>query len=107
MSKQRRGKRSGNMSSFLYSLSPLHSLCLPQGHSLCQHMFTYAGGATVKNCLPMQETQEMWVQSLDQEYPPGVGNGNLAQCSCWGKSHGQRSLAAYSPWSRKESDLTD
>ena len=55
----------------------------------------------------MQETQEMWVQSLDQEYIPGVGNGNPAQCSCWKKSHGQRSLAAYSSWSRKESDMTD
>ena len=33
MSKQRRGKRAANISYFLYSLSPLHSLCLPQGHS--------------------------------------------------------------------------
>ena len=27
--------------------------------------------------------------------------------SCLGKSHGQRSLAGYSPWSQKESDLTE
>ena len=35
----------------------------------------------------MQEMQEMWVQSLDQEDPPGVGNGsvgngNLPQYYC-------------------------
>ena len=24
----------------------------------------------------------------------------------WGKSHGQRSLAGYSPWGYKESDMT-
>ena len=33
-------------------------------------------------------------------------NGNPFQYSCLGKSHGQRSLAGYSPWSRKESDTT-
>ena len=32
---------------------------------------------------------------------PGEGNGHLFQDSCLGKSHGQRSLADYSPWSHK------
>ena len=32
---------------------------------------------------------------------PGEGNGHLLQDSCLGKSHGQKSLADYSPWSRK------
>ena len=32
---------------------------------------------------------------------PGGGNGNPLQYSLPGKSHGQRSLADYSPWSRK------
>ena len=31
----------------------------------------------------------------------GGGNGNLLPYSFLGKSYGQRSLAAYSPWSRK------
>ena len=37
---------------------------------------------------------------------PGEGNGNLLQYSCLGKSHGQRKLVGYSPWSHKELDTT-
>ena len=33
--------------------------------------------------------------------PLGRGQGNLLQYSCLGKSHGQRSLSGYSPWSDK------
>ena len=33
---------------------------------------------------------------------PGEGNGNPLQCSCLENPHGQRSLAGYSPWGRKE-----
>ena len=32
---------------------------------------------------------------------PGEGNGNPLQYSCLEKSHGQRSLAGYSPWGCK------
>ena len=35
---------------------------------------------------------------------PGGGNGNSLQYSCLENPHGQRSLAGYSPWGRKESD---
>ena len=35
---------------------------------------------------------------------PRIGNGNPFQDSCLKKSHGQRNLVCYSPWSRKESD---
>ena len=35
---------------------------------------------------------------------PGGGNGNPLQYSCLKKSHGQRSLAGYSP---KELDMTE
>ena len=35
----------------------------------------------------------------------GEGNGNLLQYSC--SSHGGRSLVGYSPWGRKESDMTE
>ena len=38
---------------------------------------------------------------------PGVGNGNPLQYSFLEKSLGQRSLAGYSPWGLKESDMTD
>ena len=44
----------------------------------------------------MQETQELWIQSLSQEDPPGEGNGNLLQYSCLGnpmdRGAGQASL---------------
>ena len=36
----------------------------------------------------------------------GEGNGNPLQYSCLG-NYGQRSLAGYSPWSCKESDMTE
>ena len=37
----------------------------------------------------------------------GVENGNLLQYSCLENPHGQRSLAGYSPWGHKDSDLTE
>ena len=37
---------------------------------------------------------------------PGVGHGNPLQHSCLEIPHGQRSLVGYSPWGRKESDIT-
>ena len=37
---------------------------------------------------------------------PGGGNGILLQYSCLGNPLGQKSLAGYSPWGRKESDMT-
>ena len=36
--------------------------------------------------------------------PSGEGNGNTFQYSLPGEFHGQRSLAGYSPWDRKELD---
>ena len=38
---------------------------------------------------------------------PGEGNGNPLQLFLPGESHGQRSLAGYSPWGHKESDMTE
>ena len=38
---------------------------------------------------------------------PGGGHSNPLQYSCLGNPHGQRSLAGYSPWGRKESDTTE
>ena len=38
---------------------------------------------------------------------PGVRNDNALQYSCLENLSGQRSLAGYSPWGRKESDMTE
>ena len=37
----------------------------------------------------------------------GVGNGNLLPVFLPGTFHEQRSLVDYSPWGRKESDMTE
>ena len=39
--------------------------------------------------------------------PPGGGHGNPLQYSCLENPHGLRSLAGYSPWCRKESNMTE
>ena len=41
------------------------------------------------------------------ERSPGGGHGNPVQYSCLENPHGQRSLAGYSPWGHKESDVTE
>ena len=38
---------------------------------------------------------------------PGGGHGNSLQYSCLENSHGQRSMAGYSPWGCKRSDQTE
>ena len=38
---------------------------------------------------------------------PAGGHGNPLQCSCLENPHGQRSLAGYSSWGRKGSDMTE
>ena len=38
---------------------------------------------------------------------PGEGSGNLTPVFLPGKSHGQRSLVGYNPWSHKELDMTE
>ena len=38
---------------------------------------------------------------------PGEGNGNPLQYSCLENPWGQRNLVVYSPWGRKELDLTE
>ena len=66
----------------------------------------FPGGTVVKNPHDNVGDVETWVQSLGWEDP---------WCRKWqhtsvflpGKSHGQRSLADYSPWSHKESDMTE
>ena len=57
---------------------------------------------TVKN-LPAR--WESWVQSLGQEDPLEEGMATHSSILP-GESHGQRSLAGYSPWGHTESDMT-
>ena len=59
---------------------------------------------TVKNLPAMQET---WVQSLGQEDPPEEVTATHSSILAWRIPHGQRSLVGYSPWDRKESDMTE
>ena len=67
----------------------------------------FSGGSVVKD-LPANvgETGDVgsipgWGRSLVE------GNGNPLQYSCLAASHRQRSLADYSPWGCKESDMTE
>ena len=45
-----------------------------------------------------------WIPGLRSS--PEGGHGNPLQYSCLENPHGQRSLAGYGPWGRKESDVT-
>ena len=45
---------------------------------------------------------ETWVGKI-----PGGGHGNPLQYSCLENPHGQRSLVGYSPWGRKELEMTE
>ena len=38
---------------------------------------------------------------------PGAGHGNPLQYSCLENPHGQKSMAGYSPWGHKESDMAE
>jgi len=62
---------------------------------------TWSSSKTI--CPPIHETQ---VQSLGWEEP--LESEMVTHSSILtGKSHGQRSLAGYSPWGHKESDMTE
>ena len=61
----------------------------------------------VKNPLGMQQMQEIQTRSLGQEDPLEKEMATHSNTLAWKKSHGQRSLASYSPWRCKESDTTE
>ena len=58
---------------------------------------------TVKNLLAMRETQ---VRSLGREDPLEEGIATVP-VFLPGEFHGESSLAGYSPWGHKESDMTE
>ena len=102
--------------------NPLQYLCLENLHGQrslvccspwgCKESTTstysqgFPGVSAVKNLPAMQKVQEMQVQSLGQE-------DTLEECMAThssilaGKFHGGRSLAGYSLWGCKESDMTE
>ena len=60
----------------------------------------------------MPELQEARVQSLGREDPQEESTATHSITLAWDipcpwESHGQRSLAGYSPWGRKELDATE
>ena len=64
--------------------------------------FIFPGDSDGKECVAMQETQ---VRSLSREDP--LEKGMQPTPVFWpGESHGQRSRVGYSPWGRKELDMT-
>ena len=64
----------------------------------------FPDGTVVKN-LPANARDAGLTPELGRSL--GVGNGNPLRYSCLGKSHGQRSLAGYSPWGCKELETTE
>ena len=61
--------------------------------------------ATRSSLVAHAHRQETGVQSLGRS--SGEGSGNPLPIFLLGESHGQRRLAGYSPWGRKESDTTE
>ena len=72
---------------------------------LCEilgRLFGFLGGSPVKNP-PAYAGDLGLIPGLGRS--PGGGHSN-PQYRCLENPHGQRSLAGYSPWGHKESDLT-
>ena len=67
------------------------------------YLVGFPGGSVIKNP-PAKE--EMWDLALSGKMP-WKRKWQPTPVSLPGKSHGQRSLAGYSPWGRKESDVTE
>ena len=67
----------------------------------------FPGGSVVKN-LPTSSGDKRDMGSIPgSRRSPGGRHGNPLQYSCLDNSHGQRSLAGYSPQGHTESDTND
>ena len=81
--------------------------CLLESGLLCGylvHMPIFSGGSTGKQCV-CNAGNLASIPGLGRS--PGGEHGNPLQYSCLENLQGQRSLAGYSPWGRKESDTTE
>ena len=67
-------------------------------------LFQNPGDSAVKNLPAMQEPKEMLFNPWVQKIPWREGNPPVFLP---GESNGQRSLAGYSPWGRRELDMTE
>ena len=65
----------------------------------------FPSGSEVKNLPALQKLQEKWIQSLGGEYP--VEESMATPVFLPRESYGQRSLVGYSPWGRKELEMTE
>ena len=70
---------------------------------MCKKVNSSPVAQMVKTLPTMQET---WVWFLDQEDPLEKGLATHSSIFAW-RILGQRSLASYSPWGHKESDMTE
>ena len=66
----------------------------------------FPSDSAVKNPPAVQELQEMWVWSLDQEDPLEDGMATYSSILAR-ESHGERSLVGYSQCNCKEADMTE
>ena len=69
-------------------------------------LWGFPDGSAVKNLPAVQETQETSVQSWVRKIP-WRREWQPIPVFLPGECHGQRSLAGYSPWDCKESDMTE
>ena len=101
----------------IYAVSLCQLKCIQRerrkGHGKNHHLFSPCLCArhcakfvaqTGKNLPAVQET---WGSITGSGRSPGEGNGTPLQYCCPEKSHGQRNLAGYSPWGRKDLDTTE
>ena len=70
---------------------------------LCQQRVFHAGSESRQSACNAGDTGLI----PGSGWSPGIENGKPLQYSCLEKSHGQRSLVGYSPWGRKEFDMTE
>ena len=78
-------------------------------HSILFYQFCLPGFATTARCplVPSLSNAGDLGSTPGWGRSPGGGNGYPLQYSCLENPHGQRSLAGYSLWGRKESDTTE
>ena len=68
-------------------------------------MYTYSWTSLVAQTVNLPTIQETWVQSLGWEDLLEKGMATHSSTFAW--KIPQRSLVGYSPWSHKESDMTE
>ena len=84
----------------------LELVAISYSRNICVCIYIYAGfpgGSDGKESLAIQET---WVQSLAWEDPLSRA-WQPTPVFLPGEFHGEKSLAGYSPWCHKESDMTE